>query len=230
MSTFRELTYLVLDELKQSSDDKYYTVDHILFILSKYRAFLLKQKYADIKKLIPEVNYQAIKLTLQAVPAISGEPSEGDEYMRGIEKLPCLMRIGNTTIADTSLDYFKGDIAYVTRDRFRYVGNNKYMNNIVYAAVAPDDYLYFKSVNPEYMNIQTVMVTAIFQDAREASELSIKTSDQCDLMDREFPLESPLIPIMIELTVKELSGALYRPKDDINNSADDTVNSIPNNK
>jgi hypothetical protein len=49
-------------------------------------------------------------------------------------------------------------------------------------------------------------------------------------MDREFPLESPLIPIMIELTVKELSGALYRPKDDINNSADDTVNSIPNNK
>jgi len=92
-------------------------------------------------------------LTLQAVPAISGEPSEGDEYMRGTEKLPCLMRIGNTTIADTSLDYFKGDIAYVTRDRFRYVGNNKYMNNIVYAAVAPDDYLYFKSVNPEYMNI-----------------------------------------------------------------------------
>lgn len=230
MSTFRELTYLVLDELKQSSDDKYYTVDHILFILSKYRAFLLKQKYADIKKLIPEVNYQAIKLTLQGVPAISGEPSEGDEYLRGIEKLPCLMRIGNTTIADTSLDYFKGDIAYVTRDRFRYVGNNKYMNNIVYAAVAPDDYLYFKSVNPAYMNMQTVMVTAIFQDAREASELSIKLSDQCDLMDREFPLESPLIPIMIELTVKELSGAIYRPKDEVNNSTDDTPDGISKNK
>ena len=107
---------------------------------------------------------------------------------------------------------------------------NKYMNNIVYAAVAPDDYLYFKSVNPAYMNIQTVMVTAIFQDAREASELSIKLSDQCDLMDREFPLESPLIPIMIELTVKELSGAIYRPKDEVNNSTDDTPDGISKNK
>ena len=51
MSTYRELVYLVLDELKGTSDDFTYTEDHIIFLLNKYRAFLLKQKYSDIRKI-----------------------------------------------------------------------------------------------------------------------------------------------------------------------------------
>jgi hypothetical protein len=42
MTTYRELVYMVLDELKAKSDDFYYTEDHIIFLLDKYRAFLLK--------------------------------------------------------------------------------------------------------------------------------------------------------------------------------------------
>jgi len=57
MSTFRELTYMALDELKLMSDDSYYTEDHVLFLLNKYRSFLLKQRYSDIKKQMPESNY-----------------------------------------------------------------------------------------------------------------------------------------------------------------------------
>ena len=50
MSTYRELVYLVLDELKGTSDDFTYTEEHIMFLLSKSRAFLLKQKYNDIMR------------------------------------------------------------------------------------------------------------------------------------------------------------------------------------
>ena len=57
MSTYRQLTYLVLDEIKGFSDDFTYTEDHIIFLLDKYRAFILKQRYSDIKKQIPESNY-----------------------------------------------------------------------------------------------------------------------------------------------------------------------------
>lgn len=57
MSTYRQLTYLVLDEIKGVSDDFTYTEDHIIFLLDKYRAFLLKQRYSDIKKQMPESNY-----------------------------------------------------------------------------------------------------------------------------------------------------------------------------
>jgi hypothetical protein len=42
MSTFRDIVYMIMDELKLSSDDSYYTEDHIIFLISKYRAFLLK--------------------------------------------------------------------------------------------------------------------------------------------------------------------------------------------
>ena len=53
MNTYKELVYMCLDELKGSSDDFTYTEDHIVFLLTKYRVFLLKQRYSDIKKPIP---------------------------------------------------------------------------------------------------------------------------------------------------------------------------------
>ena len=55
---------MIADELELFSDDATYTEDHIIYLLGKYRAFLLKQRYADIKKQIPESNYQTICLDL----------------------------------------------------------------------------------------------------------------------------------------------------------------------
>ena len=91
MSTYRQLTYLILDEAKGMSDDFTYTEDHLIFLIDKYRAFLLKQRYSDIKKQIPESNYQTICLDLIQVPAISGEPCEGGVYLRSEKEVPFLM-------------------------------------------------------------------------------------------------------------------------------------------
>lgn len=82
---------MILDQLKGLSDDFTYTEEHCLFLANKYRGFLLKQRYSDIKKQIPESNYQTICLDLIEVPAISGEPCEGGSYLRSKEKLPSLM-------------------------------------------------------------------------------------------------------------------------------------------
>ena len=41
-STYRELVYLVLDELKLVSDDSSFTEDHVIYLLDRYRPFLLK--------------------------------------------------------------------------------------------------------------------------------------------------------------------------------------------
>ena len=43
-------------------------------------------------------------------------------------------------------------------------------------------------------------------------------------MDKNFPIEDALISPLIELVVKELSGAIYKPKDDENNASDDLAN------
>ena len=49
-TTYRQITYLVLDELKQLSDDSTFNEEHIIFLLGKYRGAILKQTYKDVKK------------------------------------------------------------------------------------------------------------------------------------------------------------------------------------
>ena len=222
MSTYKELVYMCLDELKLYSDDALYTEEHIMFLLGKYRTFLIKQRYSDVKKQIPESNYQTICLDLIKVPAISGEPCEGGSYLRSKEKIPFLMKIGNPRVYP--IDYYQGEITYVSRDRMRYVGYNKYLQNIIYASLGPDNYLYFKSFNPQFLYLEKIRMTGIFEDTLAASELQCPDENGnivCDVLDREFPIESALVPPLIELVVKELLGAEYRPDDKTNDAKDE---------
>ena len=70
MSTYREQVYLILDELKGISDDFSFTEEHIMYLLDKYRAFVLSQKYGDIKKEIAETDPGAF--TIAALLALHG--------------------------------------------------------------------------------------------------------------------------------------------------------------
>ena len=222
MSTYKEFVYMCLDELKLYSDDALYTEEHIMFLLGKYRTFLIKQRYSDVKKQIPESNYQTICLDLIKVPAIPGEPCEGGFYLRSKEKIPFLMKIGNPRVYP--IDYYQGEITYVSRDRMRYVGYNKYLQNIIYSSLGPDNYLYFKSFNPQFLYLEKVRMTGIFEDTLAASELQCPDENGdtvCDVLDREFPIENALIPPLIQLVVEELTKAEYKPEDKENNSDDD---------
>ena len=222
MSTYRELVYLVLDELKLVSDDSTFTEDHVVFLLNRYRTFLLKQRYSDIKKQIPDSNYQSICMDLIQVPAISGEPCEGGTYLRSSVKIPIPMQIGSPKV--TPIDYYQGEITYVSRERMRYVGYNRFLPNIIYCSIGPDQYLYFKSFNPQYLYLEKVKFTGIFENAEKASELECGTSDICDILDKEFPIEDSLISPLIELVLKELAGPAWKPQDDTNNASDDLAN------
>lgn len=225
MSTYKELVYMCLDELKLYSDDALYTEEHIMFLLGKYRTFLIKQRYSDIKKQIPESNYQTICLNLIEVPAISGEPCEGGSYLRSKEKIPFLMKIGNPKVYP--VDYYQGEITYVSRERMRYVGYNKYLKNIIYASIGPDNYLYFKSFNPQYLYLEKARMTGIFEDPQAASELQCSDKNGntvCDVLDKTFPIEDSLVPQLVQLVVQELYNHSRSEEDDENNAKDDLSN------
>lgn len=220
--TYREIAYMCLDQLKVASDDSYYTIDHILFLISKIRALLLKQTYSNIKKEIPQSNYQTICLDLMQVPAITGEPCEGGTYLRSKEKVPSTMTIGTNIVYP--IDFYQGThITYVSRERMRYVGTNKWLKNVIYTSKGPDGYLYFKSSNPQFLYLEKVKMTGIFEDPDKAAELECDSNNnlECDVLDREFPLEEGLVASVIELVIKYLSGAVYRPKDQENDANDD---------
>ena len=221
MKTYRQLVYLVLDELKLMSDDSTYTEDHVISLLSTYRSFLLKQRYADVRKEIPLENYQTVCLTLEEHNGVDGLPC-GGTYMRSTQKIPDIMTLGQVKVH--SGDYFNGEITYVSRDRLRYVGHNKWLQNIIYATKGPDNYLYLKSSNPQLYYMEEVQFTGVFSDAEAASELECEQSSKCDILDKEFPIENALVTPLISLVVKELSGAIYKPEDSYNDAMDNLSN------
>ena len=227
MAKYKEIVSMVLDELKVMSDDSIFTEEHIIFLAGRYRSFLLKQRYySDIKKQIPESNYQTLCLDLTRGEVIEGFPCEGGYYLRSVDDVPDLLPFGNTRIGLPD-SYFKGDIAYVSPDRIRYVGENRWMQNIIYASIAGGK-LVLKSSNPQYLYLEKATVCGIFENAEEASDYECDNKgniDACDILDREFPIEDALIAPLIELITKELSPSIAAPEDRSNN-ADDGLSGV----
>lgn len=220
MTTYAHLIYLVLDELKILSDDATYTEDHVMFLLNKYRGMLLKQQYKDIKKDIPESNFQTICLELEPHLFFEDDVCSNETYLRSKKKIPTVMSIIEPRIYTS--DYYRGTMTYVSRDRMRYVGYNKWLQNITYCSLGPDNHLYFKSNNPQLLYLRNVSMTGVFENPEEASELECDSEDKpCNIKDRVFPIEEALVPQLVQLVVKELSGSVYRPNDSINNASDD---------
>lgn len=219
MATWKQLIYMVLDELKLSADDAYFTEDHCIFLLSKYRGLFLSQQYKDVKKPISESNYQTLCLDLETTPAIAGEECEGGIFLKSKQKIPFTLSIVTPKIYPDN--YYIGNITYVSMDRMKYVGYNKWLQNIIYASIGPDNYLYLKSSNPQYLYLQKCKFTGVFEDSEKAAELECTTDSECSLLDKTFHLEEDLIPQVVQAVVKELSGAIYKPKDSDNNAKDD---------
>lgn len=225
MATYREVVFMTLDKLKSNTDDKYFEEGHIVFLINEYRAFLLKQRYSDIKKQVPESNYQTICLELTEAPAISGVPCEGGSYMQSTVGLPHMLKMSQPRIYPENF-YSGYEITYVTRERMRYVGHNKFLQNIIYASLGADAHLYLKGFDANVNTLQKVRVTGVFENSQEAFNLICednKTGEpgECDILNAILPLEDPLISPLIELIVNDLLNAVYRPEDENNNSNDD---------
>ena len=218
--TLRELVFMVLDECKIHSDDSYFNEDHVSFLLSKYRSFLLKKELEKENKNLSSANAQTICLNLMEVPAIEDFDCSGS-YLRSTEKIPSI--VNEFKVQLYPLDYYQGEIIFTSRERMRYTGYNKWTKNLIYASKGPDDYLYLKSENPQYLYMEKLRMTAVFEDFEEAAQLACDKSGVvvCDKLDAQFPIESAQVPIIIELVVKELLGVKYQPKDKNNNAADD---------
>lgn len=199
---------MILDLVKLMSDDAYYTEDHVLYLVDKYRMLVLNKKYDNKDYDIPQSNYQTVDVNLDY----------DGEYVTSTDELPNTMGIGVSQVYP--LDFFRGEITLVSKDRIKYVGHNKYLQNIIYAAIGNDNKLYLTSNNAQYKYLKKVKYTGIFENPREVAELN-DNSTSFDELDVKLPLEEGLIPQVIEYVVKDLVGATYRPRDQYNNASDD---------
>ena len=222
MATWREITYMVLDEIKSLNSDSSVTEDHVIFLANHYRLFLLEQKKEKQGvAALSESNYQTICLDLEKTSAVPGLDFCTDTYLKSVQEIPTTIDASSTRVYP--INYYSTNTAFVTKDRFKYVGFNPALSNITYYTLGPDNHVYLKSSNPQFQYLKEAKVTGIFEDSEKAAELACDKDgeEKCDILDQDFPLEGAMIPQLLELIVKELYGTNIRPKDDQNNSADD---------
>lgn len=223
----KEIVYMVLDLAKAAtSDDSFWTEDHVIFLLKKYRSFLIKKEQEKLKAttdIASEFEYQQICLDLEKVPAIDGEPCTGGYYLRTTKKIPKILEDNQPRLYP--VDFYQGiNISYIPRDRMRYVGTNKFLQNILYVSLGPDLHLYLNSSNPQFLYLKKLRMSAVFEDFDEMSSYLCDddgSSMVCNVMDEVFPIREYLVPTLMELVVKELTSAKYQPVDEHNNAADD---------
>jgi hypothetical protein len=235
MSTYRELAYMCLDKLKASTDDSYFKIEHIVFLLDKYRPFLLKQRYSDVRKGMSLNNYSRIPFTLQdttgnainlgsvenyttggivkvssiTVPSLVGFNSNTDDFK---------ILVNNTTVSAKDVQ-FRGDFSIVSPERFKYAGESKWLKKFVFVTLGSDHKLYFKWVDDTLTVPTTLLIQGIFETPKNyASLLEIPITNYLDM---QYPLEEALVPPLLELVLKDIQENIYRPEDDDNNASDD---------
>lgn len=230
MTTYKEAIYMCLDLLKGTSDDFSFTEEHIAYLLDKYRALLLKQRYGNKrKKEIPYSNYQTISIKLEL------NTLEGNKYYtcKPVDgtTIPYTLQLGIPRISVVSDEYGDINLEYISRERLPFVGNNRYLQNIWYCSIDEQNRLLLKTSSIRIFedeidttdNTLTFRITALFENPRElANEITFdsKTSEE---FDRVLPIEEGLITTLIELVVKSLASSVYLPEDDVNNSKDDNA-------
>lgn len=222
-----ELIYACLDLAKAStSDDSFWTEEHVVFLCKKFRAFLIKreqEREKSAKDVTWEFEQQQICLDLEPSAAIDGEPCTGGYYLRTKQEIPKMLE--GTVPRVYPIDFYQGvNINYVSRDRMRYVGTNPYLRNIIYVSLGPDFHLYMNSSNPQFKYLKKLRMNAVFEDFEEALKYSCDADGDtvpCDVLDTGFPIRDYMVPELINLVVKELTGAVYKPSDTANNANDD---------
>lgn len=222
MATFREIIYAALDLLKETTDDAYYTEEHMLFLATKMRAVLLERKYSKSRNKsfsqVSDANSQTICLDLTQTKLL---PSGCGGNWLVSEPIPDTLSISEPSVYPVN-QMLSSQIAWIPAERMQYVGHNKWLKNIIYAAKDDSNRLYLHSENPQFRFLKQVRMSAVFADPMKALDLTCSndSTEKCEPLDMVFPLEESLVASCIELMVQEVAGPRYAPEDKQNDAKD----------
>ena len=213
------MIYMVRDLLKLSSDDSYITSQHILFMLEKFRAYVLKSKYEDDEASVPDTNKSEITVELELVSDNLGY--SGIPLLRSKEPLPSDMIFDYITVRTNKLTG-NPNIVYVPFSRFPYVGNNKYLKNIIYWTIDDDDYILVKSCNPLFEYLREFKIEGVFESPMKVAERECSCNGlEVNYDDVDFCLEDDLVQLVVQYVMNTFQNSIYKPQDEDNNTNDD---------
>lgn len=216
--TYGEIVFICKDLLKIISDDATFEDEHIIWLANRFRNMLVKRYYDTPKKTLPDSMYQTICLNLTYCDNI--DVCGAGDYLMSEEVVPYTNSLGENKVYP--VNYFLGNIDLTSREKFKYAGN-KYTKSIIFATIGLDNHLYLKSGNNQFLALEKVRLTAVFDDMEEATKMLCDKEGCCctDINEERFPLEDALVPELIEMIIRELATGIYHPTDNKNNAKDD---------
>lgn len=217
--TWREIIYMIEDITKQISDDSNFNEEHIAFLCSKYRNTILNQQYLTGKKTINEADYQLVCITLE--PKVM-DICPNQTILVSKEEIPFTMPIGIKQIYPIGIYDRNNKFTYTPINRFPYVGN-KFTKKNIYTSIGPDNHLYVKGDNENFLFVNKVQFKAIFEDIQKASILEemCKTGcNECSYLDTRFPLEDAFVGVLMQYVINDITRGIYNLRDSTNDAFD----------
>ncbi len=218
MATFGQIAHAIQDFSKTISDDAIINIDHIIFLMSKYRNYLLSNPNTKIK----DADYQTICVDVE--PGNDGNICGGKSYLVSTEKVPTVIGRGSVNVAPPAGFLYGYRFQWVPYQQFQFVGYNKWLYGLIYVTIGPDGKLYVTGHNMGFMHLERIRMTALFDDIEAAGDMECDDNCEvvtCDIEDREFPMEAGRIPLLMKYVTMEITAAAWQPRDDKNNANDD---------
>lgn len=213
-----KIVYDIREKLKLGSDDIDITDSYLAYLVHVKRALLIKQRYGKFSKNIPEELKQDICLTLEKA-TVSGTCFS--TILKTSQNIPNFIETYNRdSVIDIRLhDMTAVPVNIVSYQRIPYLGYNQWTKNEIYGAYH-DGKLYLYSNKPNFKLLKFITVTGMFSDPETADALNCVsgTVNECDFIDKEYPVNAPMISDIVNMVIKELAPSLKIVDDKVNNA------------
>ena len=221
--TKRELIYNVYEKLNIISDDTKVSEELVSSLIDLKRAMLLKQQYAKNGWHMPIEIKQELCMDLELVNKVDGY-SCGGKILATSMSLPKSIKIKGK---EGPLNVRKSDstqieLSIVAIERVPYLFENKFTQHLTYCAVDFSGKLYLISKDTKHKFLKSIKVTDVYENPDIANELMCNAKDlTTDVWDIDYPIESSMADVVVDLIVRDLTRSFGIPIDQNNNASED---------
>lgn len=229
--TLDKLIYDVREALNDYTLDSEISNEYIEYLYAIKRSKYLKQSLSrgntDIDESVQQSYCDELELTS---PEICGINLSCDKILKSKKKIPKLLDLTGKSalISVKPTNTLKQPFSLIPMSRVPLVEGSP-IKNTVHAFRGPDHHLYLYSKNKDFLHLECVQITGVFDDPMELFEYrnccncENKISRCFDPMTSEYPLQSHFIdPIRGEI-IELLLHKKSIPEDRENNDNDTTL-------
>lgn len=202
----------------RKSDDAPFTNQLLLHYMNVSRLLLVKRE-ADKSKYLNPANYQGfcMKLVEDSWEKCCDMPEDLKcPILKSCNKIP--KAITGRTNLYIKVSYLSGNEIGRTTHRSYHFNKYSLTKNLKPQWFILNDYLYVTGV--PYNNLVAVWVDGLFEDPVAAATLQLceDSTEGCDPLVAEYPIEGFLIEPMYDLVLQRLGLSMRYPQDDVNNA------------